>query len=69
MSDREEIYKIDEQIAENCEKLDSHLKHNLEIVSKISKEHVLGEYKQYLEARVKSLQLHIENLRAKRKYF
>ncbi len=66
--EKEELQELDEKLEEVCEALSENMMKNLELAKKIGEEHVLGGYKEFIEARVKNLELHIKKLRAKRKY-
>lgn len=58
---------LDVEISKAFYELESESQQNIELAQKISKQHVLGSFKDFIEARVKSLELHVKNLRAKRK--
>ena len=66
--DRDQLQQMDEQIYESFTELEEESKHNIDLAQNIGKQHVLGSFKEFLEARVRSLELHVKSLRAKRKY-
>lgn len=66
--DREEMKELDKQIAAAAAELEAEMRRNVEVVQKIGKDHVLGTYSAFLEARFQNLKLQMKNLKAKRKY-
>eukprot|EP00826_Nyctotherus_ovalis_P038007 TRINITY_DN3521_c0_g2_i6.p2 TRINITY_DN3521_c0_g2~~TRINITY_DN3521_c0_g2_i6.p2 ORF type:complete len:142 (-),score=25.84 TRINITY_DN3521_c0_g2_i6:429-809(-) len=65
--DRKKVEELDGEICKVFYELETESQQNIELAQKIGKQYVLGSFKEFLEARVKSLELHIKNLRAKRK--
>jgi len=58
---------LDVEISKAFYELEAESQQNIELAQKIAKQHVLCSFKDFIEARVKSLELHVKNLRAKRK--
>ena len=67
-TNKKKLKVLDAEIAAHFSQLEEIMEKNLKKATELGEKHVLGTYKEFIEARVKSLELHIKNLRAKRKY-
>ena len=67
-ADRERILMLGDKEAVMADQLQHLLEENVKVAQGIGQDYVLGMYQPFLEARMDNLQLHVRNLKAKRKY-